>query len=83
MTYSSQPYNARRSGTRRPSIWTVAFSAVERLFEEIERRRVIRRDLDRLMAFDERELADIGLSRGELMHAVHYGRFPKHSNQRR
>jgi len=83
MTYSLQPYSARRSGGRRAPLWSVAVSAVERLFEAIERRRVIRRDLGRLMEFGDRELADIGLGRGELLHAVRYGRFPKNGNQRR
>jgi uncharacterized protein YjiS (DUF1127 family) len=35
------------------------------------------------MELGDRELADIGLSRGELMHAVRYGRLPRHSSQRR
>ena len=83
MTYSFQPYNTRRAGARLASLWSVALDAIERLFEQIEHRRVVRRDLDKLMEFDDRELADIGLSRGELMYAVHYGRLPKQSNQRR
>ena len=83
MTYSFQPYNTRRAGARLASLWAVALDAVEQLFEQIERRRTVRRDLDRLMEFDDRELADIGLTRGELMHVVSFGRFPQDSNQRR
>ena len=83
MTYSFQPYNTQRTGARLASIWTVALSAIERLFEQIEHRRAVHRDLDRLMEFDDRELADIGLSRGEVMHAVRYGRIPQRGNGRR
>jgi len=82
MSYSFLPYNAQRTGVRRAPLWSVAAGAIERLFERIEHRRVVRRDLNRLMEFDDRELADIGLSRGELMHAVRYGRLPRHSGQR-
>ena len=80
MTYSFQPYNTQRTGARLASLWSAALSAVEQLFERLEHRRTVRRDLDRLMEFDDRELADIGLSRGELIHAVRYGRFPKYTN---
>jgi hypothetical protein len=38
--------------------------------------------LNRLMEFDDRQLADIGLNRGALLHLVRYGRLPSHSNQR-
>jgi uncharacterized protein YjiS (DUF1127 family) len=34
------------------------------------------------MAFDDRALADIGLSRGEVLYAVHHGRLPEGSPQR-
>jgi uncharacterized protein YjiS (DUF1127 family) len=54
----------------------------QRLFEQIADRRVVRRDLNRLMEFDDRQLADIGLNRGALLHLVRYGRLPSHSNQR-
>ena len=67
---------------RRASLWTVVISATQRLFEEVVHRRVVRRDLNRLMELDDRELADIGLNRGALLHLVRYGRLPSHSNQR-
>ena len=41
--------------------------AAQRLFEQIAHRRVVRRDLNRLMEFDDRQLADIGLNRGALL----------------
>ena len=82
MTYSFLPYNAQR--TARPAaLWSVVLSAFERLLEQIEHRRVVRRDLNRLMEFDDRELADIGLKRCEVIHAVRYGRLPRHSDPHR
>jgi uncharacterized protein YjiS (DUF1127 family) len=73
---------ARAQLVRRASLWSVAISATQRLFEQIAHRRVVRRDLNRLMEFDDRQLADIGLNRGALLHLVRYGRLPSHSNQR-
>jgi uncharacterized protein YjiS (DUF1127 family) len=71
---------------RRASLWSVVISATQRLFEQIAHRRVVRRDLNRLMELDDRELADIGLNRGTLLqhgihYGIHYGRLPSHSNQ--
>ena len=83
MTYSFLPSNAERINARRTSLWSAALGFIERLFERIEHQRVVRRDLNRLMEFDDRELADIGLSRGDLMHVVRYGRFPKHNARHR
>jgi uncharacterized protein YjiS (DUF1127 family) len=82
MSYSFLPSSAQRIGVRRASLWSVVVSATQRRFEQIAHRRVVRRDLNRLMEFDDRQLADIGLNRGELLHAIRYGRLPSHSNQR-
>jgi uncharacterized protein YjiS (DUF1127 family) len=82
MSYSFLPSSAQRIGVRRASLWSIVVSATQRLFEQLAHRRVVRRDLNSLMEFDDRQLADIGLNRGELLHAVRYGRLPKHSNQR-
>ena len=82
MNYSFLPSGAQRIGVRRASLWSVVVIAAQRLFEQIAHRRVVRRDLNRLMEFDDRQLADIGLNRGTLLHLVRYGRLPSHSNQR-
>ena len=82
MNYSFLPSGAQRIGVRRASLWSVVVIAAQRLFEQIAHRRVVRRDLNRLMEFDDRQLADIGLNRGELLHLIRYGRLPSHSNQR-
>jgi uncharacterized protein YjiS (DUF1127 family) len=82
MSYSFLPSSAQRIGGRRASLWSVVVIAAQRLFEQIAHRRVVRRDLNRLMEFDDRQLADIGLNRGTLLHLVRYGRLPSHSNQR-
>jgi uncharacterized protein YjiS (DUF1127 family) len=82
MSYSFLPPSAQRIGVRRASLWSVVVSATQRRFEQIAHRRVVRRDLNKLMEFDDRQLADIGLNRGELLHAIRYGRLPSHSNQR-
>lgn len=60
MNYSFLPSSAQRFGVRRASLWSVVVIAAQRLFEQIAHRRVIRRDLNRLMEFDDRPLADIG-----------------------
>jgi len=82
MSYSFLPSSAQRIGRRRASLWSVVVIAGQRLFKQIAHRRVVRRDLNRLMEFDDRQLADIGLNRGALLHLVRYGRLPSHSNQR-
>ena len=82
MSYSFLPPSAQRIGVRRASLWSVVVIAAQRLFEQIAHRRVVRRDLNRLMEFDDRQLADIGLNRCALLHLVRYGRLPSHSNQR-
>ena len=82
MSYSFLPSSAQRIGGRRASLWSVVVIAAQRLFEQIAHRRVVRRDLNRLMEFDDRQLADIGLNRSALLHLVRYGRLPSHSNQR-
>jgi len=76
------PPSAQRIGVRRASLWSVVVSATQRRFEQIAHRRVVRCDLNRLMEFDDRQLADIGLNRGALLHLVRYGRLPSQSNQR-
>jgi uncharacterized protein YjiS (DUF1127 family) len=39
----------------------------------LEARRRMRRAVDELMAMDDRMLADIGVSRGEILHAARHG----------
>lgn len=47
---------------------------VRRSIAWLKARRQMRRAIDELMAFDDRTLADIGLSRGEIRYAVRRGR---------
>jgi uncharacterized protein YjiS (DUF1127 family) len=47
---------------------------IKRAIVWLRARRQMRRAIDELMAFDDRTLADIGLSRGEIQHAVRNGR---------
>jgi len=47
---------------------------VRRSIARLKARRRMRRAIDELMAFDDRTLADIGLSRGEIRYAVRRGR---------
>jgi uncharacterized protein YjiS (DUF1127 family) len=46
-------------------------------FAWFRHRRQARRDLDRLMRFSDRELADIGVGRTELLHVARYGQLPE------
>ena len=52
------------------------FSVTRRLFEWLTHQRKARRDMRVLLSFDDRMLADIGLSRGEINYAVMNGRIP-------
>jgi uncharacterized protein YjiS (DUF1127 family) len=49
-------------------------SLIHRSIEWLKERRRTRRATDELMALDDRMLADIGLSRGEIGYAVRHGR---------
>ena len=74
----------RRAAAPR-AMWSVVVIAAQRLFEQIAHRRVrpFERTSTRLVEFDDRQLADIGLNRDALLHLIRYGRLPSHSNQRR
>ena len=47
-----------------------------KLPERIERQACLRRDYATLMAKDERELSDIGLTRGDVIAGFEFGRWP-------
>ena len=50
------------------------WAALVKLIAWTRHQRQIRRDIKRLMEFDDYMLADIGLSRGEVLHVVQHGR---------
>ena len=54
-------------------------SLLARLLAAIAREVRLRRDMRALAELDDAGLHDIGLSRGEVEHAVRHGRFPDHS----
>lgn len=64
------------AGFRSGSIWAAVIAVMGRRLEKINHWRLVRRDIKQLMEFDDRELADIGLSRGQVLHAMRYGRLP-------
>lgn len=64
------------------SPWTLLRRVIRRQLERIRHQRRIRRDINSLMEFDDRMLADIGLNRGEVVHAVVHGRLPQHRSAR-
>ena len=49
---------------------------IRRRIAEIRKNRQIRRDLEELLALDDRLLADIGLHRCDVEYAARYGRRP-------
>lgn len=69
-----------RSGTRSP--WTRLPSAIRRQLLRIRHQRQIRRDVNRLLDMDDSMLKDIGLTRGDVVHAARYGRTPVRMNDR-
>lgn len=58
----------------RVGIGALLANLVRRSVAWLKARRQMRRAIDELMAFDDRTLADIGLSRGEIPYAVRRGR---------
>jgi uncharacterized protein YjiS (DUF1127 family) len=65
------------------SLWAALFSPIRRPFAWMERELRIHRDVKLLMSFDDRALADIGLSRGEVLYAVRHGDLPERATLRR
>jgi uncharacterized protein YjiS (DUF1127 family) len=58
--------------------WQAALvRAIERLIVWIRNERRIRREIDELMALDDRLLCDIGLSREHIEYAARYGCLPE------
>jgi uncharacterized protein YjiS (DUF1127 family) len=77
---SSSTIEARASPVagRGPRTWQVSpAQAIKRLVAWVRNERRIRRGIVELMSLDDRLLADIGLSRGDIEHAARYGRFPR------
>ncbi|WP_210240672.1 DUF1127 domain-containing protein [Mesorhizobium sp. B3-1-7] len=63
-----------------PSRGTGLVKSAKNLMAWLRHRRRVRRDIIKLMQLDDRLLADIGLSRGEVLYAaVQHGRLPERS----
>ena len=80
------PVNSSRIETFAPRLGTNTVGWASLLSEMlrqalawIRHQRQIRRNTALLMAFHDHALADIGLSRGEVLYAVHHGRLPEGS----
>jgi hypothetical protein len=74
---------ASRIDALRIDSWrAVLVRPVKRLLAWIRSESQIRRDIDALIASDDRSLADIGLRRGEIGYGVRYGRLPDHRYDR-
>jgi uncharacterized protein YjiS (DUF1127 family) len=56
------------------SWWAALVKSTRQPFAWIRHQRQIRRDIKLLMEFDDNMLADIGLSRSEVLYAVRHGR---------
>jgi uncharacterized protein YjiS (DUF1127 family) len=74
MNSSTVRSHAHRTDLYTSSWWAGLRKSVRRLFAWIRYQRQSRCDINRLMEFDDQMLADIGLSRAEILHAVRYGR---------
>lgn len=74
MSNSFSRHQAGCTDAPRSPIWTDAVKVIRQLIAWLKQKRVVRRDLKRLMELDDRELADIGLNRGDLLDAVRHGR---------
>ena len=69
-------FRLHRTGLEAHSWWAVVANSIRRQIEWIKHQRQISHDLNRLREFDNRLLADIGVSREELFHVAWYGRRP-------
>src|SRR5260370_41484788 len=62
-------------GLDRDESWrAVLAKSIKRRIAQVRENRRLRRDLDILLALDDRQLADIGLGRSELEYAPRHGR---------
>ncbi len=75
---SSIASRAPLSGFGAASWREVLINLVRRGVAHIKHRRQVRQDLAKLLEFDDHLLADIGISRAELLHSIGYGRLPEH-----
>ena len=69
-----RPSLVDRSQLERLHAGALLVTMIQRSIEWLKERRRMRRATDELTALDDRMLADIGLSRGEIFHAVRHGR---------
>jgi uncharacterized protein YjiS (DUF1127 family) len=79
-----QPMLQARAASRDGAVFLEELSAMlARILSGLVREWRIRRDLARLVEFDDRMLHDIGLGRSEVEPALRYGRsFPEPASQR-
>jgi uncharacterized protein YjiS (DUF1127 family) len=75
-TIAPRPLPAKHPGSTVPPWHAAPVQAIKRLIARIRNERRIRRAVDELKALDDRTLADIGVTRGDVEHAVRYGTFP-------
>ena len=75
-TIAKQATPAAETPIARDSWAWVLWRFVKREVNRIAERRRRRRDADLLLLMDDRMLADIGLCRCEIEHAIRYGRRP-------
>jgi uncharacterized protein YjiS (DUF1127 family) len=75
-TIAPRPLPAKQPGSAAQPWHAAPVQAIKRLIARIRNERRIRRAVDELMALDDRTLADIGLTRGDVERVVRYGRFP-------
>jgi uncharacterized protein YjiS (DUF1127 family) len=70
------------TGSYASSLWALLAKAIGRQAERIRHQRQVRHDINGLMELNDRALADIGLSRCEVMYAVANGGLSEHKNDR-
>jgi uncharacterized protein YjiS (DUF1127 family) len=77
MSRSTTESQALGTGSDAASWRAVLAKSIRQPFVWSGTQRRIRRDIDALMALNDRMLADIGLSRGEILYAARHGSLPK------
>jgi uncharacterized protein YjiS (DUF1127 family) len=80
---SSIAPHAPQPGLGADSWHEALMSLIRRGVAHIAYRRKVRRDLVRLLDFDDHTLRDIGLSRAEVLYLAGYGRLLAHRHDRR
>ena len=82
MKSNSRKSDPAKGATYGDQWWVAPIMAMRRQIERVKRECRIRNDINALLEFEDHELTDIGIGRGEILHVVRYGRLPRRRSVR-